>query len=351
MKKFSKIITAILTIAVLSVSFAACGLVEDTEVVEKVKIQKETVLTIADDIEVSGGYYGWYFSNAYNAAYSEAQQAAADSAANSAADSAADSTAVEAPAEINVDIEAVKKEAQDNIVAAKMACAKAKEAGITLTSADYENINAQIEQYKTSMLSSFSQQGMNISYNDYLSALNTNADAVAQVIEDEYMASLYYATFVKDDYVTAKHILVKFGEGERTKEEALQMANDIKAQLDGGADFDTLMKEKSEDTGADGSVNSPEGYTFAQDGSMVAPFEATAFALAENAISDIVTVEGDEYGYQGFHILKKVPTSLSGIAPMLTMTEEIEAEKDNLTKDVKVEEDKKIEFFVSAFEG
>ena len=103
MKKFTKIIVAVLAIAMLSVSFAGCGLVEDTEKVEKVKIQKETMLTIGDDITVSGAYYGWYFASAYEDAYQSAQfiqqfdsmsgDLGATSSAEPVADSAADSAA------------------------------------------------------------------------------------------------------------------------------------------------------------------------------------------------------------------------------------------------------------------
>ena len=107
--------------------------------------------------------------------------------------------------------------------------------------------------------------------------------------------------------------------------------------------YNKLMNEKSEDTAADGSVNSPEGYTFAQDGSMVPEFEAAAFALGENAISDIVEVESA--GYKGFHILKRVPTSVSGIASVLSETDEVKAERENAIKDVKIEVKEKISFF------
>lgn len=358
MKKFTRILVAVLAVAMLSMSFAGCGLVEDTEVVERVKILKETVLTVADDIEVNGAYYGWFYSDEYNTAYAEAQQAAeaeaaADSAADSAASSAATSDAAEAdsaaqaPVEVDVDIEAVKKSTQDRIASTKMLRKKAEDAGIKLTSVDYANISDQVEQYRTQLTAGLSQQGMGISFNDYLSFMSTNADAVNEIFEDQYYGSLYLADLVKDDYVTAKHILVKYDDEVHTKEEAQTIINDIKKQLDEGADFDKLMKEKSEDTGADGSVNSPEGYTFAQDGSMVPEFEAAAFALAENAISDIVAVESA--GYKGFHILKKVPTSLSGIAPVLTSNEKIDAERDNAAKDVKVELKDKISYFDSLY--
>ncbi len=335
MKKFTKVIIAVLAVAMISASFAACGLVEDTEVVESVKIQKETVLTVDDGIEVNGAYYGWYFSNAYNEAYNEESQAA-----EAAADSAADSTA--AP-DIKVDIAKVKKEAINDIVTVKMACKKATESGIKLTAKDVSNIETQVENYKTQLISQVNQQGMNISYNDYLLAMNTNAEAVRDAFEDEYLASLYYASFVSDEYITAKHILIKYGEDSRTKDEAKALADDIIAKVNSGEDFDKLMNEHSEDgRDASGKLMSPEGYTFTKDSAYMQAFKDAAFAIEENEVSAPVNVE--DY-YNGYHILKRVPVTSSAIANVLEASDKIDAQKEKLSKDIKYTESKKIAHF------
>ncbi len=334
MKKFTKALALMLSMAVIFVSFAACGLVEDTKEVERVQNLKKTVLVINDDIEITGAEYAWYYSGAYNSAYNEAAQAA-EAEADSAAESSADT-------EIIVDIEKVIDDACNQIAATQLACAKAKEAGIKLTSEDYANIELQIDSYRSQMLSGLNQQGFSISYQDYLKSMNTTADAINKIFEDEYTASLYYASLSADNYVTAKHILVQFGDDSRTEAEASKMADDIKAQLDGGADFDKLMNEKSEDKPEGGSVNNPEGYTFAKDGSMVPEFEAASFELDVDEISAPVKVVSE--GYSGFHIIKRVPTSVSGIAMNLT-SDAVEAESAKLSKDAKIKKTDLLKYF------
>lgn len=339
MKKFTKLIIAILAVAIILASFVSCGLVEDTDVVEKVKIQKETVLTVDGDIEVSGAYYGWYFSNAYNTAYGEASQAAEESV-----DSSADSAA---SPEIKVDMAKVKKDAIDDIIAVKMACKKAGEAGIKLTAKDVSNVESQVNEYKTQLISQAAQQGMNIAYNDYLRAMNTNADAVKEAFEDEYLASLYYASFVADEYVTAKHILIKYGDDTRTKDEAKALANDIIAKIKDGEDFDKLMEEHSDDgRDASGKLAAPDGYTFTKDSSYMQAFKDAAFSLKENEVSGLVNVE--DY-YSGYHIIKRVPVTNSAVANALENNDKIDAEREKLVKDVKYTESKKISYYDNAF--
>jgi len=352
MKKFSKIMAAVVAALILVMSIAGCSFVKDMDEVNQVREGKieaekraaqmdEIVLKIADDVEVNGAYYAWYYSTAYNAEYNKLyQEAQAEMEANSAADSAAEPTMPE----IKVDMEAIKATTKENIVATKMAYKKAVEAGIELTDADYTAINAQINQLK----SSITQQG--ISYSDYLDFSYTNSEAVNQIVKEEYMGTLYYASLATENYVSAKHILVKYGEGEEhTQEEAKKLAEEIKAELDGGADFDKLMNEKSED-GRDeaGNLASPDGYTFTR-GQMVPAFEAAAFALEEGKISDLVEVA--DQGYNGYHIIKKIPTSLSGIASALSQGADasiasiIEAEKASITADVAVEETDKLSYY------
>jgi parvulin-like peptidyl-prolyl isomerase len=81
-----------------------------------------------------------------------------------------------------------------------------------------------------------------------------------------------------------RHILVK------TK----ARADELKAQLDGGADFAALAKQYSQDTGSKANG----GKLTVSRGQTVAPFDKTAFALKKNAISPPVKTEF------GFHVIQ-----------------------------------------------
>lgn len=96
------------------------------------------------------------------------------------------------------------------------------------------------------------------------------ADAIANSVTEEAVRAEYdkfVADFTPADEIRASHILVA------SKEEA----DAVKAELDGGADFATLAKEKSIDPGA---ANGGD-LGFFGEGMMVAPFEEAAFALTD----------------------------------------------------------------------
>jgi parvulin-like peptidyl-prolyl isomerase len=323
MKKITKIISMLLAMMLVLVSFASCGLVEDTKNVEKARITRETVLKIADGVEVSGAYYGYYFMSVYN---EKLQEISASMSENSAATE-------EAP---EIDKEEIKKEAIKRVIASKMAYTKAKEEGIVLSKEDNANISAIMEQMTTGV----AQNGM--SFSDFCKVMETSPEGIEQVITEEYMGNLYYAKLVSDEFVSAKHILVEAA-SEEEKGEALKKIKDIQAKINAGEDFDKLMNEFSTDPGLQ---SQPNGYTFTK-GQMVEPFEKAAFALEVGGVSDIVETD---YGY---HIIKKIETSISGVASALTetatpeMSEKIEAEKEKLTKDVKFEETNKFSYYDS----
>jgi len=107
-------------------------------------------------------------------------------------------------------------------------------------------------------------------------------------ISDEALQAAYekeYADFVGDEEINARHILVK----EKAEAEAL-----IK-ELDGGADFAELAKEKS--TGPSGANGGDLGY-FTQ-GQMVKPFEEAVFTLEPGSY----TKEPVETQF-GWHVIK-----------------------------------------------
>jgi protein-export membrane protein SecD len=103
------------------------------------------------------------------------------------------------------------------------------------------------------------------------------------------------------EQMAASHILIAYkgasaaGEGvTRTKEQALALAQDLKKQLDQGADFAALAKKYSDD--GSGQKGGSLG-TFVR-GAMVAPFEQAAFALPQGGISDPVETQF------GYHLIR-----------------------------------------------
>jgi peptidyl-prolyl cis-trans isomerase C len=86
------------------------------------------------------------------------------------------------------------------------------------------------------------------------------------------------------------------------KKEKLKLATDLKARLDKGEDFTALVKKYSDDPG---SKDKGGEYTFKR-GQMVPEFEAAAFSMKVNQISDIVETK---FGYHIIKLLEKYPAS------------------------------------------
>jgi peptidyl-prolyl cis-trans isomerase D len=108
------------------------------------------------------------------------------------------------------------------------------------------------------------------------------------------------ARFSKPEQVRARHILLKVGEG---KDDAavLKQAQELVTKLRGGANFEELAKEYSEDPG---SKESGGDLGFFARGSMVPEFEKAAFELQPNQISDPVKTQ---FGYHIIQSLGKQP--------------------------------------------
>ncbi|MFI2858948.1 peptidylprolyl isomerase [Paenibacillus sp. JSM ZJ436] len=98
--------------------------------------------------------------------------------------------------------------------------------------------------------------------------------------------------------VTLRHVLIGLTDSEgkeRTKEDALKLANEVKAKLDGGADFAEIAKEYSEDPSSQSNGGLYENYEVKD---WVPEFKEKALSLPLNEVSEPVETE---YGY---HVMK-----------------------------------------------
>ena len=151
------------------------------------------------------------------------------------------------------------------------------------------------------------------------------ASITEEAVRAEYDA--YAAQFQPEDEIRASHILV----------ETEEAANDLKAQIDGGADFATLAREHSIDPGA---ANGGDLGFFGK-GMMVAPFEEAAFALAEPG-----AVSAPVQSQFGWHIIRleekrqSAPPAFEQVAPQIQnqlLMETFTAKVDELMSGVTVE--------------
>lgn len=117
-------------------------------------------------------------------------------------------------------------------------------------------------------------------------------------VSEENLKNVY-----EKNFRTIKHILYSLTDPETnsqfyTEEEAYQMAVHAIDLINSGENFDDIMKSSSMDPGL---ANSPDGYTFTNNGTMVAPFETAAFKLEIGQISEPVPTS------YGCHVLKREP--------------------------------------------
>jgi peptidyl-prolyl cis-trans isomerase C len=130
--------------------------------------------------------------------------------------------------------------------------------------------------------------------------------------------------FEQPEQVRASHVLIGTRDQatgteltDEQKKAKRKQADDIRKRAAAGEDFAKLAKEFSEDPG---SKDSGGEYTFGR-GKMVPEFEAAAFSLATNQVSDVVTTQ---FGYHIIKLSEKIP------AKMVAFTEVSEDLKEGL---------------------
>ncbi|WP_145410359.1 peptidylprolyl isomerase [Paenibacillus xylanexedens] len=175
---------------------------------------------------------------------------------------------------------------------------EAKAEGAKVATEQFDKMKAQVpEEQWPEMLKAQNLTDDNIK--DYMTRIMTVIkDKETGVTEDDMKAEFDKN---KEQYTTAsvRHVLINFTDPktqkERKKEDALKIAKEVKAKLDGGADFAEIAKEYSEDPG---SADKGGLYENAAVSQWVEAFKQAAITLPLNKISDPVETE---YGY---HVMK-----------------------------------------------
>jgi len=121
-------------------------------------------------------------------------------------------------------------------------------------------------------------------------------DATRKEVEDFFQTFRDSLPDVQEKF-TIQHIFQNPKTGERIKKKAKDFAISLLDSLKHGADFATLAKKYSDDTG-----NASQGGDLGtvKRGALVSEFEAAAFALAPNQISSVVET------VFGFHIIQLI---------------------------------------------
>ena len=136
-------------------------------------------------------------------------------------------------------------------------------------------------------------------------------------VTDEEVKKFYDenpAKFEQPEKVRASHILfatidlaTRTDLSDEQKKAKRKLAEDTRKRVVAGEDFAKLVKEYSDDTG---SKDQGGEYTFPR-GQMAPEFEAAAFSLGTNQVSDIVTTQ---FGYHIIKLNEKIPAKKVALA-------------------------------------
>ncbi len=218
-------------------------------------------------------------------------------------DSALDSPAAEDGTTLR---ELIYKQAADTLVTITLFSEKGKQMGIDYTDEklaeafETNGITAQkdlfVEQYKLTPESIDSFMKKQFIYSDYMEQYVSKED---RMNPDDATLKTYF----DENFLKAKHIL-KLTTDQSTGvalsndevAEARKKIDALLAEARGGADFDELVANESEDPG---SQSQPGGYVFTE-GEMVTEFYEGTKALETNGISDVIETS---YGY---HVIKRL---------------------------------------------
>lgn len=336
MKKFTKLL-GLLIVGTMGVSVAGCSMVQKTPeairktVVAKVGDQKITLGEVDDKLQAVIAQIKESYGNDYEK-NADAVKALKDQ----------------------------RKTAIDQMVEQKVLLKKSEELKVKPSDDELNKaVDTQIETYKTEfggedkLVAALPTYGLTmdslkemVKQNEIMNKVVDQVTKDISVSEDDVKE--YYEknkdTFTDHAGATVSHILAKFNDKNTTPTaeedaKAKAKATEIKAELDKGGNFETLAKEKSEDTGSatsGGSLGHID-YTSTQ---FVKEFMDGFKDLNEGQVSGLVK---SQYGY---HIIKvKDVHKDDKVEPLETVKEDIAKqllqEKQNKAYKDKMEEWKK----------
>jgi peptidyl-prolyl cis-trans isomerase D len=141
-------------------------------------------------------------------------------------------------------------------------------------------------------------------------------DIAPDEIEDYY--ALHQEEYTREEEVRVRHILFKVPENASAEQEAQvrARAEQVVAELRGGADFATLAQQHSED---EATAEKGGDLGLFPQGQMVPAFDEVAFSLPVGQISELVRTPF------GFHILRVEDKIEAGVKPLSEVQPEIVA--------------------------
>lgn len=179
------------------------------------------------------------------------------------------------------------------------------------------------------------KEQVNLLTNDFIATQYLEKEVIGKIDVSDKDVELYYRMhkeeFGTPEMVRVRHILFSapktVSEDEKKKSKA--KAEDVLKQIKGGASFEKLAAEMSDDTG---SKNKGGDIGFFQKGRMVPEFEKAAFSLKSGELSDVI-----ETAF-GYHILKLEERKEPKTEPFDKVREKVRKKVFDDFKAAKVEE-------------
>jgi peptidyl-prolyl cis-trans isomerase C len=202
----------------------------------------------------------------------------------------------------------IKKMVDDNIAEARKSApspeifdAQIKASGMTLEQVRQRAFEEQLSRH---VLERAATNGINITDDQAKKFYDDNPDKF-EVPEEVHVSHILISTLQPPDPLNPSARPQPLPPDKKKAQE--QLARQVKALADKGSDWGKLVKQYSDDPG---SKDKGGEYTFPRN-RMVPEFEAAAFSLKTNQISDIVETQ---YGYHIIKLLEKFPAKKESFA-------------------------------------